>query len=143
MFDLRPDWNLDLIRPAQDLAYVTGAALLGVSEVSNGFAARWRIPPRIPDVAVVFPVYRNPRLRRAAAWLCGQPNVLLIDPVGYPELVFLLKRCHFVVTDSGGIQEEAPAFWKAGAGYTRRDRVAGGDGAGLGHAGRNGWAALI
>src|SRR5215831_16692013 len=33
-------------------------------------------------------------------------------PVDYPELVFLLKRCHFVVTDSGGIQEEAPSFGK-------------------------------
>ena len=44
--------------------------------------------------------------------LRGQPNVLLIDPVGYPELVFLLKQCHFVVTDSGGIQEEAPSFGK-------------------------------
>jgi UDP-N-acetylglucosamine 2-epimerase len=59
-----------------------------------------------PDVAAVFPVHRNPHVRRAAEQLCGQPNVLLIDPVGYPELVFLLKRCHFVVTDSGGIQEE-------------------------------------
>jgi UDP-N-acetylglucosamine 2-epimerase len=38
--------------------------------------------------------------------------VLLTEPVDYPELVFLLKRCHFVVTDSGGIQEEAPSFGK-------------------------------
>ena len=38
--------------------------------------------------------------------------MLLTEPVDYPELVFLLKRCHFVVTDSGGIQEEAPSFGK-------------------------------
>jgi len=38
--------------------------------------------------------------------------VLLTDPVDYPELVFLLKRCRLVVTDSGGIQEEAPSFGK-------------------------------
>jgi len=65
-----------------------------------------------PDVAVISPVDRNPHMRRAAEPLRGQPNVLLIDPVGYPELVFLLKRCHFVVTGSGGIQEEAPSFGK-------------------------------
>ncbi len=39
-------------------------------------------------------------------------NILLIEPVDYPELVHLLKQCHFVVTDSGGIQEEAPSFGK-------------------------------
>jgi UDP-N-acetylglucosamine 2-epimerase len=49
-----------------------------------------------PDVAVVFRVHRNPDARRAVEPLRGQPNVLLIDPVGYPELVFLLKRCQFV-----------------------------------------------
>jgi len=64
------------------------------------------------DVAVVFPVHPNPNVRRATAPLHRHDNILLIDPVDYPELVFLLKRCHFVVTDSGGIQEEAPSFGK-------------------------------
>lgn len=65
-----------------------------------------------PDVAVVFPVHPNPHVRRAFAPLSGYPNILLVEPVDYPELVYLLKRCHFVVTDSGGIQEEAPSFGK-------------------------------
>lgn len=65
-----------------------------------------------PDVAVVFPVHRNPNVRSAIEPLHRHPSVLLIEPVDYPELVFLLKRCHFVVTDSGGIQEEAPSFGK-------------------------------
>jgi UDP-N-acetylglucosamine 2-epimerase (non-hydrolysing) len=65
-----------------------------------------------PDVGIVFPVHRNPNVRRAIAPLRGHENILLIEPVDYPELVFLLKRCHFVVTDSGGIQEEAPSFGK-------------------------------
>ena len=65
-----------------------------------------------PDVAVVFPVHPNPNVRRAFAPLSGYPNILLVEPVDYPELVYLLKRCHFVVTDSGGIQEEAPSFGK-------------------------------
>jgi UDP-N-acetylglucosamine 2-epimerase (non-hydrolysing) len=65
-----------------------------------------------PDVAVVFPVHRNPNVRRAIEPLHGYENVALVEPVDYPELVYLLKRCHFVVTDSGGIQEEAPSFGK-------------------------------
>jgi UDP-N-acetylglucosamine 2-epimerase (non-hydrolysing) len=65
-----------------------------------------------PDVAVVFPVHRNPNVRRAIEPLRAHENILLVDPVDYPELVFLLKRCYFVVTDSGGIQEEAPSFGK-------------------------------
>jgi UDP-N-acetylglucosamine 2-epimerase (non-hydrolysing) len=65
-----------------------------------------------PDVAIVFPVHPNPNVRRAFAPLAGRRNILLVEPVDYPELVYLLKRCHFVVTDSGGIQEEAPSFGK-------------------------------
>ena len=65
-----------------------------------------------PDAAIVFPVHPNPNVRRAIEPLRRQPNVLLVEPVDYPELVFLLRQCHFVVTDSGGIQEEAPTFGK-------------------------------
>ena len=64
------------------------------------------------DVAIVFPVHPNPNVRRATEPLHRHANILLVEPVDYPELVFLLKRCHFVVTDSGGIQEEAPSFGK-------------------------------
>jgi UDP-N-acetylglucosamine 2-epimerase (non-hydrolysing) len=65
-----------------------------------------------PDVAIVFPVHPNPNVRRAIEPLRRRRNILLVEPVDYPELVYLLKRCHFVVTDSGGIQEEAPSFGK-------------------------------
>jgi UDP-N-acetylglucosamine 2-epimerase len=65
-----------------------------------------------PDVAIVFPVHRNPNVRQAIEPLRRHANVLLTEAVDYPDLVFLLKRCHFVVTDSGGIQEEAPSFGK-------------------------------
>jgi UDP-N-acetylglucosamine 2-epimerase len=80
----------------------------GIARVCNAMA---RIAER-PDVAIVFPVHRNPNVRGAIDALRGHPNVLLTDPVDYPELVFLLKRCRLVVTDSGGIQEEAPSFGK-------------------------------
>jgi UDP-N-acetylglucosamine 2-epimerase (non-hydrolysing) len=80
----------------------------GLARICSAMA---RIAAR-PDVAIVFPVHRNPHVRRAIEPLRGHANVLLVEPVDYPELVFLLKRCHFVVTDSGGIQGEAPSFGK-------------------------------
>jgi UDP-N-acetylglucosamine 2-epimerase (non-hydrolysing) len=64
------------------------------------------------DVAIVFPVHPNPNVRRAIEPLRVHENIRLVEPVDYPELVYLLKKCHFVVTDSGGIQEEAPSFGK-------------------------------
>jgi UDP-N-acetylglucosamine 2-epimerase (non-hydrolysing) len=67
---------------------------------------------RRPDVAVIFPVHPNPNVRRGFAPLSGYPNIRLVEPVDYPELVYLLQRCYLVVTDSGGIQEEAPSFGK-------------------------------
>jgi UDP-N-acetylglucosamine 2-epimerase (non-hydrolysing) len=72
---------------------------------------------RNPDVTVVFPVHLNPRVRAEVDAVlhpspaCGS-RLLLVDPVGYPELVWLLDRCRIVLTDSGGIQEEAPTFGK-------------------------------
>jgi UDP-N-acetylglucosamine 2-epimerase len=80
----------------------------GLERISRAVA---RIALR-SDVTVVFPVHRNPNVRRAIEPLRRQENILLAEPVDYQELVFLLKRCHFVVTDSGGIQEEAPSFGK-------------------------------
>jgi UDP-N-acetylglucosamine 2-epimerase len=80
----------------------------GIARVCRAMA---RIADR-GDTAVVFPVHRNPSVREAIEPLRRHPSVLLTEPVDYPELVFLLKRCHFVVTDSGGIQEEAPSFGK-------------------------------
>jgi UDP-N-acetylglucosamine 2-epimerase (non-hydrolysing) len=64
------------------------------------------------DVAIVFPVHPNPNVRRATEPLHRHANVFLAEPVDYLQLVFLLRRCYFVVTDSGGIQEEAPSFGK-------------------------------
>ena len=78
---------------------------------------------------IVFPVHRNPNVRRAIEPLRRHANVLLTEPVDYPELVFLLKRCHFVVTDSGRDSGGGAVLWKTGAGHPRHDRAAGGHGA--------------
>jgi UDP-N-acetylglucosamine 2-epimerase (non-hydrolysing) len=66
---------------------------------------------RFPDVVVVFSVHRNPAVRRVAAEvLSGHPRAHLIEPPDYGPFVRLMARAYLVLTDSGGIQEEAPAL---------------------------------
>ncbi|EPR14570.1 UDP-N-acetylglucosamine 2-epimerase [Sphingobium indicum IP26] len=65
------------------------------------------------DVAVIFPVHPNPHVRPVMdAVLGGLPNVAMIEPLDYPHFVRLLDLCHLVLTDSGGVQEEAPSLGK-------------------------------
>jgi UDP-N-acetylglucosamine 2-epimerase (non-hydrolysing) len=65
------------------------------------------------DVHVVFPVHPNPNVRQTVySTLDGNPAISLLDPVGYQELVYLMEQCTLILTDSGGIQEEAPTFGK-------------------------------
>jgi UDP-N-acetylglucosamine 2-epimerase (non-hydrolysing) len=68
---------------------------------------------RAEDVDFVYPVHLNPNVRRPVFdILGGEERIHLGEPVGYPELVSLLQRCRFILTDSGGIQEEAAAMGK-------------------------------
>lgn len=65
------------------------------------------------DVEIVYPVHLNPNVRRPVnQLLSGFSNVHLIEPVDYVTFVYLMNRAHLIVTDSGGIQEEAPALGK-------------------------------
>jgi len=64
-------------------------------------------------VQVVYPVHLNPSVQEPVQnALEGEPNVHLIPPVDYLPFVYLMKRCHLILTDSGGIQEEAPTLGK-------------------------------
>ncbi|GFK92578.1 UDP-N-acetylglucosamine 2-epimerase [Fundidesulfovibrio magnetotacticus] len=64
-----------------------------------------------PDLAVVYPLHLNPNVRRAArSILEGCPGVHLTEPLDYPCIVHLMRRAELILTDSGGIQEEAPTF---------------------------------
>lgn len=72
-----------------------------------------RIAQDNSDVYIVYPVHLNPKVRETAfAILDGLPNVLLCDPMDVEELHNLMGRCYMLLTDSGGIQEEAPALGK-------------------------------
>ncbi len=66
-----------------------------------------------PDVEVVYPVHLSPVVRECAFPILGShPRVHLIDPVDVEEMHNLIARCYLVMTDSGGLQEEAPALGK-------------------------------
>jgi UDP-N-acetylglucosamine 2-epimerase (non-hydrolysing) len=65
-----------------------------------------------PEVVLVWPVHPNPKVAREAQALRDEPNVRLVPPLGYRALLALLSRCELVLTDSGGLQEEAPALGK-------------------------------
>ena len=66
-----------------------------------------------PDVAVIFPMHLNPNVRAVMNdELSGLDNVALIDPLDYPHFARLLDISHLMLTDSGGVQEEAPALGK-------------------------------
>jgi UDP-N-acetylglucosamine 2-epimerase len=68
---------------------------------------------RNPQLLLVYPVHLNPSVRQCAATLlAGAPNIRLMEPMAYKPFVAMLAACDLVVSDSGGLQEEAPTFGK-------------------------------
>lgn len=68
---------------------------------------------RHPDWLIVYPVHLNPNVREPVYQFLGNaPNIHLIPPLEYAPFVWLMNRCDIILTDSGGIQEEAPALGK-------------------------------
>lgn len=83
-----------------------GDGMKAIAEAIAAIAAR-------PNVAVIFPVHPNPHVRSAMEPILGKlSNVALIDPLDYPHFVRLLGMSSLVLTDSGGVQEEAPSLGK-------------------------------
>lgn len=65
------------------------------------------------EVQIVYPVHLNPQVQKPVqAMLAGLPNIHLIAPLDYRHFVFLMTCAHLIITDSGGIQEEAPSLGK-------------------------------
>jgi UDP-N-acetylglucosamine 2-epimerase (non-hydrolysing) len=66
-----------------------------------------------PDVQIAYPVHRNPNVRGPVSERLGdRSNIVLLDPLEYPAFVDLMRRSYILITDSGGIQEEAPSLRK-------------------------------
>ena len=81
--------------------------------MKNIMLALRQIAEQRPDVELVYPVHLSPVVREAVdKYLRGAPRVHLIDPLPADEMHNLMARCYLVLTDSGGLQEEAPALGK-------------------------------
>lgn len=84
----------------------------GFENICNALAD---IAASSPDVEVLYPVHLNPNVRKPVADILAArqlANVHLIDPVDYLPFVYLMNRSHIIITDSGGVQEEAPSLGK-------------------------------
>ena len=92
---------------------VTSHRRENLGEGLTNIASALRILAMRDDVALIFPVHLNPKVRMIMHDALGDlDNVAMIEPLDYPNFVSLLKHCHFMMTDSGGVQEEAPALGK-------------------------------
>ncbi len=80
--------------------------------LAQACAAMRELLDRRPDVRIVFPVHLNPRVQKIVRAALRHPRALLLPPLGYRAFVAELSRCRFVLTDSGGVQEEAASLGK-------------------------------
>lgn len=68
---------------------------------------------RYPDMQLIYPVHLNPNVQNVVREILGNAsNIHLIDPLDYPKMIWLMEKSHMIITDSGGIQEEAPSLGK-------------------------------
>jgi UDP-N-acetylglucosamine 2-epimerase (non-hydrolysing) len=66
-----------------------------------------------PDVQIIYPVHLNPNVQQPVYSLLGEiSNIQLINPLSYPAFVWLMDKSYLIITDSGGVQEEAPSLGK-------------------------------
>jgi UDP-N-acetylglucosamine 2-epimerase (non-hydrolysing) len=108
-----PAFDWPFLDPARRLILVTGHRRENFGE---GFAQFCRALRRLagrPDVQIVYPVHPNPNVRGpVSAALAGLENVHLIAPQEYEPFIDLMRRSYFILTDSGGVQEEGPSLGK-------------------------------
>ncbi len=85
-----------------------GDGMLHICQAINTLATRF------PDVDFIYPIHLNPNIRKPVHDTVDSTlkNIYLLEPLNYLEFVGMMRQCTLVLTDSGGIQEEAPAFGK-------------------------------
>ncbi len=106
--------RFEFLDPAKRMILVTGHRR---ESFGGGFErickALGAIADRYPDVQIVYPVHLNPNVQTPVnRMLAGRKNIHLIEPQDYLPFVYLMNAAHLILTDSGGIQEEAPSLGK-------------------------------
>ncbi|GJD98253.1 non-hydrolyzing UDP-N-acetylglucosamine 2-epimerase [Methylobacterium isbiliense] len=101
------------IDPAARLILVTGHRRESFGDGFERICVALKALARLPGVQVVYPVHLNPNVREPVfRHLGSEPGIRLIEPLDYPDFVYLMTRASVILTDSGGVQEEAPVLRK-------------------------------
>lgn len=112
----RMETEFPFLDPSKKLILVTGHRRENFGEgFENICRALAGIASLRPGAEILYPVHLNPNVQEPVRRILGdgrRGNVHLIRPVDYLPFVYLMSRCHLIVTDSGGIQEEAPSLGK-------------------------------
>lgn len=104
----------DLVKPVKRWVLVTGHRRESFGDgFENICRAVNELAERYPDLGLLYPVHLNPMVQEPVRRILGiNPRVALIPPVGYEDFIWLMDRAYFVLSDSGGVQEEAPSVGK-------------------------------
>lgn len=109
----RLNQSFNYLDPEKKLILVTGHRRESFGDGHRGVCNALRRISRRDDIQVLYPVHLNPAVDvQVRSELDSTPNIFLIRPVDYISFVFLMRRAHIIITDSGGIQEEAPILNK-------------------------------
>lgn len=112
--DQEIDFLLKKINPSSKILLLTAHRRENLGEpMKEIFFALEKIISEFPRVELIFPVHKNPLVRDLARGILGdKARIHLIEPLEYAPFVNLMNRAHIILTDSGGLQEEAPALGK-------------------------------
>ena len=113
-YEFDPSVFEKILQPGQKIVLMTAHRRENYGEpLENICRAALALAQRYPELTIVYPVHPSPVVKNTAQGiLAGQPNVFLIDPLDVLPMHQLMDRSHFIMTDSGGLQEEAPALGK-------------------------------
>ena len=103
----------DFIDPNKKLIVVTGHRRENFGEKFEQFCAALEEIASRKDVQMIYPVHLNPNVQKVVKeHLSNNASILLIDPLDYEAFIWLLNQSYIIITDSGGVQEEAPSLGK-------------------------------
>lgn len=108
------DWIQSKLKDQHNVILVTGHRREnhgeGFERICSAIKA---IAEKKPDVQIIYPVHLNPHVQEIVQHhLSDIDNIILIDPLSYPDFIWLMNRSKLIISDSGGIQEEAPSLGK-------------------------------
>lgn len=103
----------NFIDSSKKLVLVTGHRRESFGEKFESFCEALKELSKRDDVQLIYPVHLNPNVQQVVYQNLGDsPNILLLDPLDYEVFIWLLNQSYLIITDSGGVQEEAPSLGK-------------------------------